>query len=1219
MYVYGDRKSGSTINYLSEQEKEALKVLEDYSVYLNSQGMEDNLDSRIQYLKDSTGEQESTHTAAFFSGKLAERLSLDFNKESQTPEGELSGIDKFKSLAQGQWYGDKKEFEEITGTKIYKDGQMIKRSDNAKLTTPLVLTVNRDLSIMYAKETRAGQKAIVKNVLDTHSEIQKERAKALRPSSKDYINLNDLSKEQIENLSAEEKSKVYIPAKTETVEAIFTHYGSRNNDPHLHFHIEQCPGARFEMLDGSARMLATDNEELLNESKEHTAKFNYLLSRKIANDPELKYNISASKDPKTNFSFEIDGVSKELRTDLSTRKKDILTEQEKWIETELSSMDKYLSDKEKRTANQSIRSKTAKGKDELNSDQEHLLIKEKTLTALDKTDSNGKTRLDNLNEAQAVKKTIVKDGVEQSVGNISLSGKGINAILKDQDMRYAGELTETKIRAKVASYLMNNTETNFKTLEELNGEIDKTINTLIKDNLLIEKSELKKSRVQKVLRKGEDGEEVTAGLEQRNFTTIYVAKAERNVLNRVRKMVKHDGTYQVDEKKLQLLQKFEDKLPAQYKLTDERREACSKICSNASVIKITGAAGASKTQTVIKSGVEIEQESGRKVLGLCIQKLTANAMQKVGIDSKSTQSNAEFISKFYNEETDQWKTSKLNQFRDTTIFLDEAGLCGAEQMDNLLKIVGEDRNNRIVLIGDTSQLNSIGAGSSFKDIDRVLPEQNQALMLQVARQKTDEGLLISNSIREHDTQTAIQTLKAIDGLHTTKAVDDYKADKQLDKMIVDRYFKSQFSVEDKIVIADTNKAVNNLNDEIRTQIIRNQDIAKEEAVKSGASYDDSNDISKSGYVVNVKDKSGSENERIFSKNDQIIFTAPTELENKEKIANSSRGTIKDIFEKEGKTYFNVEIKQDNGEKYIAEIQPEKNNTFNHGYCSTSMSAQGVTCKESFYKYDGDRPAYSQNLYVVMTRAEEKCNLFCREDDISKVVEYGNVMAVKASTLDDNKINQAVADFDSQEGMKTTFRTDPVELNRRNVIAENYLQHDINVKSIKEAELTPEQIDKQQRDNEQLDKKIADSVKGASSVEEASHIQKVVIMENLNEKWKKEAEEKQVKANEWKPEPMPSEEQQKAIDSIIDRTNNAKNPIIKDKNEILKNKETIRQEANKQTSEDLAKAEVLAKAIKERVAGKELSPEEQERQRIKDEYYQKIPGGNSGMSIGGHKR
>ena len=159
------------------------------------------------------------------------------------------------------------------------------------------------------------------------------------------------------------------------------------------------------------------------------------------------------------------------------------------------------------------------------------------------------------------------------------------------------------------------------------------------------------------------------------------------------------------------------------------------LSSQDRVVVIQGVAGAGKT-TLISAMADALKPEGKQVLGLA----QANKMVTMLRDEAGIQ--AQTLSSFVNEHLRGANAGKGEEFeasravlKNTVLVLDEASLVANKQMNDLVGIANRLGIDRLVMIGDRSQLQPIDAGKAFSLVQSHRP--TMARMDVSLRQRTE--------------------------------------------------------------------------------------------------------------------------------------------------------------------------------------------------------------------------------------------------------------------------------------------------------------------------------------------------------------------------------------------------------------------------------------------------------------------------------------------------
>lgn len=175
-------------------------------------------------------------------------------------------------------------------------------------------------------------------------------------------------------------------------------------------------------------------------------------------------------------------------------------------------------------------------------------------------------------------------------------------------------------------------------------------------------------------------------------------------------------------------------------LSAEQRNAIEHVTGAERIAAVVGRAGAGKT-TMMKAACEAWEAAGYRVIGGALAgKATEGLEREAGI-SACTLASWEL----------QWTEGRNRPDAKTVFVLDEAGMIGSRQMSSFVRMT-VTCGAKLVLVGDSEQLQPIGAGAAFraiaerigycelKSIYRQKDAWMRAASLDFARGRIDEGI-----------------------------------------------------------------------------------------------------------------------------------------------------------------------------------------------------------------------------------------------------------------------------------------------------------------------------------------------------------------------------------------------------------------------------------------------------------------------------------------------
>jgi conjugative relaxase-like TrwC/TraI family protein len=148
------------------------------------------------------------------------------------------------------------------------------------------------------------------------------------------------------------------------------------------------------------------------------------------------------------------------------------------------------------------------------------------------------------------------------------------------------------------------------------------------------------------------------------------------------------------------------------RLSDEQAHALHVITGPERGAILVGPAGTGKG-VVIDAAARAEQLTGHQTFGVAVSWSTA---ERLGRDSPALAQSTFSIDAL----TARVQHGQLTVDQDTTIYLDEAGMADTARLDRLTEVI-ERTGAKLVAIGDSAQLPSIGAGGMFDRLTEIAP------------------------------------------------------------------------------------------------------------------------------------------------------------------------------------------------------------------------------------------------------------------------------------------------------------------------------------------------------------------------------------------------------------------------------------------------------------------------------------------------------------------
>ena len=371
-------------------------------------------------------------------------------------------------------------------------------------------------------------------------------------------------------------------------------------------------------------------------------------------------------------------------------------------------------------------------------------------------------------------------------------------------------------------------------------------------------------------------------------------------------------------------------------LSDEQVRAVSHLAGPGAASVVIGHAGAGKS-TMLAAAREAWESSGHKVYGGALAGKAAQGLtESSGIDARTLAS---------------WQRSWERGFslleRGDVFVLDEAGMVGSRQMAQLVGEVTK-AGAKLVLVGDSEQLQAIGPGGAF----RAIHERIGAIGLEdIRRQSKDWQRWASADFASHKTSSGLKAYDRAGALHFVEGGGDAAC-----QDLVSAYMRKRDVAEarDILVMAHRRNDVAYLNAEIREAC----------KIRGWIGAPDTTE-----QVCSVETREGP---REFVVGDRFLF-----LENDRDLGvkNGMLGTVSAA----GANHLRVTL--DDAATTVS-IPLERYRAFDHGYATTIHKAQGATVQHALVLASETMDRHL--TYVAMTRHKDSVALFADRDVFENV-------------------------------------------------------------------------------------------------------------------------------------------------------------------------------------------------------------------------------------------
>lgn len=395
-------------------------------------------------------------------------------------------------------------------------------------------------------------------------------------------------------------------------------------------------------------------------------------------------------------------------------------------------------------------------------------------------------------------------------------------------------------------------------------------------------------------------------------------------------------------------------------LTPEQARAARYIASGPDLTALEGIAGAGKTH-LLNAVKKSLAERGYRVRGAALSKIVARSLgDGLGVPTQTVHALLKDLER-------ERPYAPLE--RGDVLILDEAGLIGSRQLEAILRHT-EKAGARVVLVGDTRQLQAIEAGAAFRAI---IQRHGSTKLTEVHRQNHAWQRAATRDFSRGNVASAIDAYRGRGSVHVR---DDQKAAMEalVRRWLTDR----EAGGGSQIILTHRRRDAARLNAEVRDALRAEGMLGKEFSIP----------------VIVSEDEAGQLEERLeyrgFAVGDRILFTRNDQNLG---VLNGTVGTILAVNDKgvmrvvlpDGKTQA---------------IDPKAYAHLEQGYAMTIHKAQGMTVDRAYVYASRSMDAHSS--YVAMTRHRERVDIYFDRREFKHEEEFVAMLGrdrQKDSTLD----------------------------------------------------------------------------------------------------------------------------------------------------------------------------------------------------------------------------
>lgn len=362
-------------------------------------------------------------------------------------------------------------------------------------------------------------------------------------------------------------------------------------------------------------------------------------------------------------------------------------------------------------------------------------------------------------------------------------------------------------------------------------------------------------------------------------------------------------------------------------------------------------------------------------------------------------------------------TGKENKSK-TILVIDEAGMLSTRDMKAIMFMANEQRYARVILVGDTKQLDAVGAGNPFQQLQKAgMPT---ASMADIQRQKDSPALLdaVLHSIRGE----IKEAFASISDIQTPVKGATFAG------QIASNWINLHSSVQEKTgIVVLTNRVREEVNGQIRDALRTAGRLGADETPVSSLAalnltraeagdarsyqvgnliipvkdigglgsrtvYKVSDTSARSNFIEITPEKGGDAHriylskatrtatslsayeqvERGFSIGDKVKFSIP---DKEDGIVNGERGTVTGVSDGQ------IQLQLREGQRVLLDTDSVVARGMQHAYAATAHDFQGATVDRIIVGMSAsERLSHQKSFYVNISRAKEKVTLVTTDAD-----------------------------------------------------------------------------------------------------------------------------------------------------------------------------------------------------------------------------------------------
>jgi Ti-type conjugative transfer relaxase TraA len=369
-------------------------------------------------------------------------------------------------------------------------------------------------------------------------------------------------------------------------------------------------------------------------------------------------------------------------------------------------------------------------------------------------------------------------------------------------------------------------------------------------------------------------------------------------------------------------------------LSPEQKEAVAVLTgrdlgvqgSRSSVSVLIGRAGTGKT-TTLKAVADYYRESGYTVKGGAISGIASDSLGSIGAtgDSNNPGIESKTLAKWFKDIESGW-----SKFTDKDVFIvDEASMVDTDDMHKLTELTLTSKS-KLILVGDNTQIQTIGKGGAFRGVLNQLEPHNLATLSKVWRQKNASHRVLTEKMARGEVREVIEAYERLGCIKEsdtrqgaiTALVREYVKDCRDEYTIYanpNSTKAGQKEQKERLILTYTSEAADRINKAVRSDL-----------KLGGLLGDEKQYLSKNGYIdVAVGDK------LLFLENSWAL-----------NVRNGQGGKVVKLKSNSITLELNTNNNANTNSRTVSFNIKDYNN-INHGYAVTTHKAQGRTVDKAY--------------------------------------------------------------------------------------------------------------------------------------------------------------------------------------------------------------------------------------------------------------------------------